>query len=100
MITTGGGVDYLQRITGRLFLSARLAYWNELYQEDLTYQGDTDEREDDIWEAGIALRYDIKEWLKFDLGYLYTNRDSNFSEFDYVTNSLFFGLKGDFSLSP
>jgi polysaccharide biosynthesis protein VpsM len=100
MITTGGGVDYLQRITGRLFLSARLAYWNELYQEDLTYQGDTKEREDDIWEAGIALRYDIKEWLKFDIGYLYTNRDSNFSEFDYTTNSVFFGLKGDFSLTP
>jgi len=100
MITTGAGCDYLQRITGKLFLSARLAYWNELYQEDLTYQGDTKEREDDIWEGGIALRYDIKEWLKFDLGYLYTNRDSNFSEFDYVTNSVFFGLKGDFSLTP
>jgi polysaccharide biosynthesis protein VpsM len=100
MITTGGGVDYLQRITGKLFLSARLAYWNELYKEDLTFQGDTKEREDDIWEAGIALRYDIKEWLKFDLGYLYTNRNSNFSEFDYVTNALFFGLKGDFSLTP
>jgi len=100
MITTGGGVDYLQRITGKLFLSARLAYWNELYQENLTFQGDTKKREDDIWEAGIALRYDIKEWLKFDIGYLYTNRDSNFSEFDYVTNSVFFGLKGDFSLTP
>lgn len=97
MIATGAGIDYLQRITGKLFLSARLAYWNELYQEDLTYQDETKEREDDIWEAGIALRYDIKEWLKFDLGYLYTNRDSNFSEFDYVTNSVFFGLKGDFS---
>ena len=100
MIATGAGCDYLQRITGKLFLSARLAYWNELYQEDLTYQGDTKEREDDIWEGGIALRYDIKEWLKFDIGYLYTSRDSNFSEFDYVTNSVFFGLKGDFSLTP
>ena len=100
MIATGGGIDYLQRITGRLFLSARLAYWNELYKEELTFLGETKEREDDIWEAGIALRYDIKEWLKFDLGYLYTNRDSNFSEFDYVTNALFFGLKGDFSLTP
>jgi polysaccharide biosynthesis protein VpsM len=100
MITTGGGLDYLQRITGKLFLSARLAYWNELYHEDLTFQGNTKEREDDIWEAGIALRYDIKEWLKFDLGYLYTKRDSNFSEFDYVTNALFFGLRGDFSLTP
>jgi polysaccharide biosynthesis protein VpsM len=100
MITTGGGIDYLQRITGKLFLSARLAYWNELYQEQLTHLGETKEREDDIWEAGIALRYDIKEWLKFDLGYLYTTRDSTFSEFDYATNSVFFGLKGDFSLSP
>jgi len=100
MLTTGAGCDYLQRITGKLFLSARLAYWNELYQEDLTYQGATKEREDDIWEAGIALRYDIKEWLKFDIGYLYTNRDSNFSEFDYDTNSVYFGLKGDFSLTP
>jgi hypothetical protein len=100
MITTGGGVDYLQRITGKLFLSARLAYWNELYKQDLTYLGETKEREDDIWEGGIALRYDIKEWLKFDLGYLYTNRDSNFSEFDFVTNSVFFGLRGEFSLTP
>ena len=100
MIATGAGCDYLQRITGKLFLSARLAYWNEIFKEELTYLGETEEREDDIWEGGIALRYDIKEWLKFDLGYLYTSRDSNFSDFDYVTNAIFIGLKGDFSLTP
>jgi hypothetical protein len=100
VITTGAGIDYLQRIRAKLLLSARLGYWTEIYRGDLTYAGESKQRKDNIFEAGLALRYDLKEWLKLDIGYLYSNRDSNFSDFDYANNSLFLGLSGEFSLIP
>ncbi len=99
MITSGIRADYLQRLTGKLLLSAKLGYWNELYRRDLDYNNWSKQREDNIWEAGLMLGYNLKEWLKLELGYLYENRNSSFDEFDYVNNTYFLGLNGEFSVN-
>ena len=44
------------------------------------------------YNAGAALRYDFRDWLKFDAGYSYAKRISNFSDLDYVNKTIFFRL--------
>jgi hypothetical protein len=46
----------------------------------------TDERSDTFFEAGAALKYQMRRWLAFELAYAYRLLDSNFSEFDYGNN--------------
>ena len=103
ILSTGGSLQYMQRMTRKISASARVGYWNEQYKEDDVTLGDTTKkREDNIFEAGLSFRYDLKEWLKFDVGYLYTNRDSTFSEHDYSNNTFFVGLSGglSYTLAP
>jgi cell division septation protein DedD len=103
ILSTGGSLQYIQRMTRKISASARVGYWNEQYKDgDVTLGDTTKKREDDIFEVGLAFRYDLKEWLKCDVGYLYTNRDSTFSEHDYSNNTFFIGLSGglSYSLAP
>lgn len=103
ILSTGGSLQYMQRMTRKISASARVGYWNEQYKADDVTLGDTTKkREDNIFEAGLSFRYDLKEWLKFDVGYLYTNRDSTFSEHDYSNNTFFVGLSGglSYTLAP
>lgn len=100
MVTTGIRSEYTQQISRRLQGSAKLAYWNEQYKGNIDYAGETGERHDNIYEGGLRLVYNVREWLNFDLGYLVTTRNSNFSDFNYVNNSILFGFSGQWTLQP
>ena len=89
-LTTGGTVAWLQRFNEKWSGTLNLSYSNDRYKGIFIYGNKADEREDDIFGIAPALRYEFRKWLIFDLGYMYTKRDSNFDVFDFKNNTIFF----------
>jgi|GEM_PF-1890819 len=46
-------------------------------------------RDDQRWEFGVTLGYDLKRWLTMTLGYDYVDNNSNFINYDYRENRVF-----------
>jgi hypothetical protein len=88
------GLEYLQRITGKVTADAKLSYTNDNYKGNFTSGGITKKLRNHYYIAAFALQYKFKEWLQIDLGYIFDLRDSSFSEFDYRNNSVFMRLTG------
>ncbi len=53
-------------------------------------------REDNVWGAKVAVRYDLQQWLSTTLSYTYQNRDSNLAAYDYEDNQVSLGVSGIF----
>jgi len=85
-------LGFRQRVTAKLRGSIDLFYLRDSYQGDITIEGQTDERVDDYYGAGLALGYAPLRWLNLTLGYRFTERDSNFSRFDYQSNTVYLTL--------
>jgi polysaccharide biosynthesis protein VpsM len=92
-LSTGISAAWLQRFTEKWSGTLNGSFARDEYEGLFTYGGVTDEREDDIFSIAPALRYKFRDWLFFDLAYIYTRRDSNFSLFDYDTNTIFLRLE-------
>jgi polysaccharide biosynthesis protein VpsM len=94
-VTDGVKAEYLHRLTVRLTASAGLGYARETYKGgDFTLDGVTKQRKDNVYDATLSLRYQFKRWLESDIGYEFTDRDSNFSDFSYRSNTMFFRIRG------
>lgn len=88
-------LGYLQRVTAKITANIRLSYTHDDYKrDDFTYEGNTGKLDDDYYSGAFALQYRFREWVWTDAGYIFTSRDSTFSEFDYITNVVFFRLTG------
>ncbi|MFZ3137770.1 MAG: outer membrane beta-barrel protein [Thermodesulfovibrionales bacterium] len=94
ILSTAIGVGYAQMLTSKLTADIQLAYTNDIYRQDLTYEDRTDQLNDKYYTASFSLRHKVKRWLDTSVGYLLSRRDSNFSEFDYTTNSVFLRATG------
>jgi hypothetical protein len=91
-LSTGLSAAWLQRFTEKWSGTLSASYSNEEYKGDFTFNGVTGERDDDLFSIAPALRYEFREWMLFDLGYVFTQRDSNFRPFDYNNNTVFFRI--------
>jgi hypothetical protein len=87
-------VEYRQRFTSRITGAMSFSYINDNYKGDLTFGGVTNQREDDYFGAGIALQYALRDWLTLDTAYQFYRRESSFSDFDYINNTIFFRITG------
>ncbi len=85
-------LDYLQRITTKISGEAQLFYRRDSYRGDITFQGRTGVRKDDYYGGGLELAYLIQRWLNVGAGYVYIERSSSFSAFDYKNNTVFVSL--------
>jgi polysaccharide biosynthesis protein VpsM len=94
ILSTAIGVGYVQMLTSKLTADIQLSYTNDIYRQDLTYDDKTDQLNDKYYTASFSLRHKVKRWLETSVGYLFSKRDSNFSDFDYTTNSLFLRATG------
>jgi hypothetical protein len=94
ILSTKIGVGYVQMLTSKLSADIQLAYTNDIYRHDLTFNDRTDQLNDKFYTASFSLRHKVKRWLDTSIGYLFSRRDSNFSEFDYTTNSIFLRATG------
>jgi hypothetical protein len=85
-VSTYVGAEVRHFLSERLTLRVRGLGGVNDYPEDVTVGTQTGEREDVFFEAGASLKYQMRRWLAFEIGYNFLKLDSNFSEFDYTDN--------------
>jgi len=95
-ITDGVRAAYQQRLTPKITGYADLAFLEDRYQGALNFGGESKERTDRIFQAGAGLQYEFRRWLSAAAGYTHTRRNSNFSDFSFSNNSLYFRITGAF----
>jgi hypothetical protein len=92
LFSHGISLGYTHRITSKISGLLNASYIRDDYEGAVTIDNMTREREDKYFRAGIAIRYEYRRWLNTDVGYIYSERDSNFSEFDYSNNTFYFRI--------
>lgn len=94
VLTNAVELKYQQMMTSKITGYLAMAYAHDKYGADLTLDGFTAKRKDNLYEISLGLQYEFRKWLRAGIIYLYTNRDSNFPEFSYSKNTLLFRLTG------
>jgi hypothetical protein len=87
-VSNYGGIELRHFISERLVLRVRGLGGVNDYPRDTTIGTKTARREDVFFEAGVSLKYQMKTWLAFELGYNFLDLNSNFNEFDYTDNRI------------
>jgi len=85
-------ISVLEQFTEKIGASLRLSYT----QNDFQVEPGEPDRSDDIYSLSPSLRYMFKEWLMADLGYEYSERNSNQEDYDYTTNKVFIRMSAGF----
>ncbi|MEJ2201222.1 MAG: outer membrane beta-barrel protein, partial [Desulfuromonadaceae bacterium] len=82
-------LGYTQNLTAKLTASIKATYIHDRYNKDLTIGTQTDRRRDDYYSVDLVFGYSPREWLNLGVGYVYSDRNSNFSTFDYESNTVY-----------
>lgn len=85
-VSTFGGAEVRHFLSERLTLRVRGLGGVNDYPEDAALGAQSADRRDVFYEAGVSLKYQMRRWVAFELGYNFLKLDSNFSEFDYTDN--------------
>ena len=84
-ITNYAGIEVRHFLRERLLVRVRGLGGVNDYSEDET-SADLPERRDTFFEVGAALRYQMRRWLAFELGYDFLYNNSNVDINDYQAN--------------
>jgi hypothetical protein len=84
-VSTYGGVEVRHFLSERLIVRARGLGGVNDYPRDVL-QPLQEDRSDTFFEAGVSLKYQMRRWLAFEIGYNYLVNNSNLDEFDYTDN--------------
>lgn len=82
---------YGYRFTGRI-----RGMLNFIYEDSDYAQFDGSSRLDERWNFSPSLDFAMKKWLSCSLYYTFDQKDSNFDELDYETNTLGISVRGTF----
>lgn len=93
LMTTGVDAALLQRFNEKWSGTLNLLYQMDEFEGDYTYGGKTDQRKDELFQAGASIIFEPRDWLTFNLGYYYSLRDSNFSVFDFENNTVYITIE-------
>jgi polysaccharide biosynthesis protein VpsM len=85
-VSTYGGLEVRHFLSERVILRARALGGVNEYPEDPTLGVGSADRTDHFIEAGASVKYQMRRWLAFELGYNFLWLNSNFDEFDYTDN--------------
>ena len=96
IVSDSARTTYTQRFTKKVNGSVRLSWQKDRYNGDVTIGAETKRLVEKYAEAAVALQYEFREWLKFDVGFARTRRTSSFSELDYTTNTVYFKVASFF----
>lgn len=89
VLTNRVRLGYTQLLTAKLTGRIVASYNRNDYDGAITLDGQTDEREDENYQAEIALGFSPNRWLNFSTGYVYNERDSNFNTWDYEDHTVY-----------
>jgi len=95
-IVNSFAVDYLQKFTKRISGNAELLYMYETYEGAIDYGESVKERSDDRLRISLTGKYEFNERYFAEVGYSYTDRNSNVSSFDYSDNTVSISATGTF----
>lgn len=87
-VSTYGGAEVRHFLSERLILRVRGLGGVNDYPHDVLLGPGSPDRSDTFFEAGVSLKYQMRRWLAFELGYNYLVLNSNFDEFDYKDNRI------------
>ncbi|MCP3900579.1 MAG: outer membrane beta-barrel protein, partial [Desulfobacteraceae bacterium] len=90
--TRGGNAAFLLRFNQKWTSAINASYSRETY-EGSDQNNAIDERQDNVYGIGPAIKFDAKKWLVFEAGYHYTERDSNYDTYDYTNQMVFIRMK-------
>jgi len=90
--TRGVNGAFLLRFTQKWSGAINTSYVNEAYQGSGS-SGILDEREDNTYGIGPAVKFDAKKWLVFEGGFHYTKRTSNIDVYDYTNKMIYLRMK-------
>jgi polysaccharide biosynthesis protein VpsM len=85
-VSSFGGVEVSHFLSERVILRVRGLGGVNQYPEDPTLGVGSADRTDHFIEAGASVKYQMRRWLAFELGYNFLWLNSNFDEFDYTDN--------------
>jgi hypothetical protein len=94
VLTNEVDVRYQQMVTSKITGSLAFGYTNESYGAELSFGDLTAQRKDNLYQLSLGLQYEFRKWIKAGISYIYTTRDSNFSEFNYSSNIVLLKLTG------
>jgi hypothetical protein len=86
-VSTYGGIEVRHFLSERLIVRVRGLGGVNDYPRDVLNPGQED-RSDTFFEAGVSLKYQMRRWLAFEIGYNYLVNNSNLDEFDYTDNRI------------
>lgn len=95
-IVNSFAVDYLQKFTKRISGNAEVLYMYETYEGAIDYGTSVKERSDDRLRISLTGKYEFNERYFAEVGYSYTDRNSNVSSFDYSDNTVSISATGTF----
>ncbi|MCP3898721.1 MAG: outer membrane beta-barrel protein [Desulfobacteraceae bacterium] len=90
--TRGGNAAFLLRFNQKWTSAINASYSRETY-EGSDQNNTINERQDNVYGVGPAIKFDAKKWLVFEFGYHYTERDSNYDTYDYTNQMVFIRMK-------
>ncbi|HWR89411.1 MAG TPA: outer membrane beta-barrel protein, partial [Dissulfurispiraceae bacterium] len=90
----GAIVNFQHMVSSRVTGWASFSYTNQKYGQPLTFDGKTEKRRDNYYEASAGIDYWFKKGLKAGISYAFATRKSNISAFDYQSNTVVFNIKG------
>jgi len=85
-VSTYGGAEVRHFLNERLILRVRGLGGVNQYPEDVLLGVNSANRTDTFFEGGVSLKYQMRRWLAFELGYNYLVLNSNYDQYDYRDN--------------
>ena len=82
------GFKWRHNFTPKIYSRVFASYQLHLYPSDSTENGVTAKRQDNYYEAGVGVKYDIRKWVSVEVKYQFLDRTSNFDVFNYVDNQV------------
>jgi hypothetical protein len=91
-------VNIEHNFTYKTIGSFGIEYTHNGYHTETTETEDniTKKRGDSSFQPQFGLKYYFRKWISADLNYIYTVKDSNFSDFKYRDSKLIGGINGQF----
>jgi len=83
--------EYAHDFTDKITATLRGSYRLNKYPVATTEGTKTAKREDDFWETGLGLSYQLPKWGTIELAYTYSQKTSTFDTFEYNNNLVSLG---------
>lgn len=88
VLTTGADFRLMQRFDEKWSATLGMMYYRDEFRGEFTVGEETRERRDNTFQIGPALIFEPRDWMKMDVSYYFSKRDSNFDAFDFENNTV------------